>query len=124
MNKLNMVEKKLNQSNLLLAEVLKRNGISRLRLTSGVNSIASGYSATRTIMPLLYRNKNLESIMSKNGIALERHHFSRPQNNCCEHFYDWLTLNTKESSWERSHSVILALQREGETCLSVISIFS
>lgn len=97
MNKLNMVEKKLNQSNLLLAEVLKRNGISRLRLTSGVNSIASGYSATRTIMPLLYRNKNLESIMSKNGIALERHHFSRPQNNCCEHFYDWLTLNTKES---------------------------
>lgn len=97
MDKFNKAERKLNESNNLLAKVLKRNGISKLRLTSGVNSIASGYSMTRTIMPLLYRNKTIEPIMNINDIELERYHFSRAQNNCDEHFYDWLILNTKES---------------------------
>ncbi len=72
-------------------------GVKRLKLTSLGNSIASGYSCVRTIKPLLYRNESIQEIMDINGIALERYHFARAQNNNDEHIYSWLTTNIKES---------------------------
>lgn len=94
MNKIIERQKRLNTQ---LARLFQLHHIKKFRVTSLGNSIASGYSMTRTIKPLLIRNESLESIMSSFDIALDRHQFARPQNNCDEHIFEWLVSNVKET---------------------------
>lgn len=94
MEKLLIKQQKLNKK---LAIFFKKHSIKNFRLISLGNSIASGYSMTRTIKPLLLRNESLETIMKDNGIHLERHNFARAQNNNDEHFFEYLVTNMKES---------------------------
>ena len=80
-----------------LAQLFESNGITNFRLTSLGNSIAFGYSMTRTTMPLLLRNYTLDEVMKGHDITLDRHSFSRSQNNNDEHVYDWIMTNIKET---------------------------
>ena len=82
-----------NEKNMKLAEKLSNSGVKNLRITSAGNSIASGYSMTRTIKPLLLRNESLKEEMEKKNITLEVHNFSRAQNNNDEHVFEWLIAN-------------------------------
>ena len=91
-------QEKLNEK---LANILKNNGIKNLYLTSYGNSIASGYSIIRTIKPLLIRNISIDSVMKDNDISLEKHSFSRSQNNNDDHLFEWLVSNIKESEINR-----------------------
>ena len=52
---------------------------------------------TRTTMPLLLRNYTLDKVMKGHDITLDRHSFSRSQNNNDEHVYDWIMTNIKET---------------------------
>lgn len=92
--KLIEVQQVLNEN---LADIMNKNGISKVRLTSFGNSIASGYSMVRTTKPLLLRNESLGQIMINSGISLDIHHFARAQNNNDERLYEWLINNIKES---------------------------
>lgn len=83
----------LQKNNELLAEVLKKNGIKKLNLTSLGNSIASGYSAHRTIKPLLYRNESLNEVMKAHDIHVETYHFARAQNNSDDKIFNWVNSN-------------------------------
>lgn len=96
MENINIIKKQI-KLNSRLAKIMSKNGISRLRLTSFGNSIASGYSFVRTIKPLIYRNGSLEKILKKSGIVLDIHHFARNQNNNDEKLFEWLQTNIKES---------------------------
>lgn len=96
MKKTDIIKKQI-KLNSKLAKIMTENGISKLRLTSFGNSIASGYSFIRTIKPLLYRNGSLEKILQKSGIVLDIHHFARNQNNNDEKLFEWLQTNIKES---------------------------
>ena len=89
------------EKNNRLSLILKMNGISKLVMTSLGNSIASGYSMTRMIKPLLMRNETLEKMLLNQGIILERHSFARAQNNSDEHIYDWVMSNVKESDMNK-----------------------
>lgn len=84
-----------------LADLFLRKGITNFRLTSLGNSISSGYSMTRTTMPLLLRNYTLDQVMKSKGISLERHTFARAQNNNDEHVFDWIVTNLKESQMHK-----------------------
>lgn len=96
MKKTDIIKKQI-KLNSKLAKIMTENGISKLRLTSFGNSIASGYSFIRTIKPLLYRNGSLEKILQKSGVILDIHHFARSQNNNDEKLFEWLQTNIKES---------------------------
>lgn len=96
MKKTDIIKKQI-KLNSKLAKIMTENGISKLRLTSFGNSIASGYSFIRTIKPLLYRNGSLEKILQKSGIVLDIHHFARNQNNNDDKLFEWLQTNIKES---------------------------
>lgn len=87
-------QKELNSK---LVDLFQKNGIKKFRLISLGNSIGSGYSAVRTLKPLLLRNESLNMIMNNNGIDLDIHHFARAQNNNDEHIFEWLSSNVKES---------------------------
>lgn len=86
----NLKQKILNRR---LRDLLKRNGITNLNLTSVGNSIASGYSMNSTIKPLLFRNESLKGIMDDGNICLSVCHFARAQNNCDEHINEWFVGN-------------------------------
>lgn len=86
----NLKQKMLNRR---LRDLLKRNGITNLNLTSVGNSIASGYSMNSTIKPLLFRNESLKGIMDDGNICLSVCHFARAQNNCDEHINEWFVGN-------------------------------
>ena len=45
-------------------DLFQKNGIKKFRLISLGNSIGSGYSAVRTLKPLLLRNESLNMIMN------------------------------------------------------------
>lgn len=96
MKKTDIIKKQI-KLNSKLAKIMTENGISKLRLTSFGNSIASGYSFIRTIKPLLYRNGSLEKILQKSGVVLDIHHFARNQNNNDEKLFEWLQTNIKET---------------------------
>lgn len=96
MKKTDIIKKQV-KLNSKLAQIMTENSISKLRLTSFGNSIASGYSFIRTIKPLLYRNGSLEKILQKSGVVLDIHHFARNQNNNDEKLFEWLQTNIKES---------------------------
>jgi hypothetical protein len=83
--------------NIELGEELHRSGISKLKLTTFGNSIANGYACVRTAKPLLLRNETLEVILGEEGVDLEKHNFSRAQNNCDDHLLSWLVNNVKEA---------------------------
>lgn len=93
--------KRQEQINETLANLFQSYGISNFRLTSLGNSISSGYSMTRTTMPLLLRNYSLKRIMEEHDITLDRHNFARSQNNNDEHVFDWILNNTKETAMNR-----------------------
>ena len=80
-----------------LAQLFKENNITKFNLTSVGNSIASGYSMVRTLMPMLLRNTSISETMTENGIDLSIRHFARAQDNNDEHIFNWLTTNIKES---------------------------
>ena len=89
--------KKLEKQNKKMVEMLKRNNISKINLTSIGNSIATGYSAIDTIKPLLKRNESLKKQLEKDGIDYNCYSFARPQNNNDEHLLNWLIKNIKLS---------------------------
>lgn len=93
-NKVLTNQRKLNEK---LAGLFKEEGITKFNLTSVGNSIASGYSMVRTLMPLLLRNTTIEQIMTENGVEISIRHFARAQDNNDEHIFNWLTTNIKES---------------------------
>ena len=93
---------KLNES---LAEVLSNDKITSLKMTSIGNSIASGYSMTGIIKPLLFRNDSLLSVMEEHDIVLVRKHFARCQNNNDEHIAGWVIRNIKESDIHQMNRV-------------------
>ena len=80
-----------------LALALRDMGITKLRLISMGNSIASGYSIVRTTKPLLLRNESLKEILNKHGVVVRTHHFARAQNNNDKRVNDWFKDNIKES---------------------------
>ena len=88
------IQRKLN---LELGEILRQNGITKLNLTSVGNSIASGYSMVRTLMPMLLRNTTIQTDMSKNRVEVSIRHFARAQDNNDEHIFEWLIENIKQS---------------------------
>ena len=96
-SKLERIVKLQEVLNTKLADVLKENGITNLRLTSVGNSIASGYSMVRTVKPLLLRNESIDKILSNFNIMLARYIFARAQNNNDEHVNEWLGNNTNMS---------------------------
>lgn len=89
--------KKLEKQNKKLIEMLKRNNISKINLTSIGNSIATGYSIIDTIKPLLKRNNSLKKQLEKAEIKYNCYSFARPQNNNDEHLLNWLIKNIKLS---------------------------
>lgn len=93
--------KKLEKQNKKMVEMLKRNNISKINLTSIGNSIATGYSAIDTIKPLLKRNESLKKQLEKDGINYNCYSFARPQNNNDEHLLNWLIKNIKLSEVNR-----------------------
>lgn len=91
-------QKLLNQE---LASFFKLNGIKNFKMVSLGNSIAAGYSTTRTIKPLLFRNETIETIMKESDIDIEMYHFARAQNNNDEHVFEWLVSNITESDMHK-----------------------
>ncbi len=83
----------LNKKNIRLSEILKRNGIKNLKLTSLGNSIASGYSAYRDLKPLLYRNESLKETMRVHDVDVDVYHFARAQNNSDDKIFNWVNSN-------------------------------
>ena len=83
--------------NIKLGKTLAKQGISKLRLINVGNSIASGYSTTRTTKPLFLRNESLQEDLDHYGVSLDYHSFARPQNNCDEHILEWFINNSSES---------------------------
>ena len=83
--------------NTKLAELFKENGITKFRITSVGNSIATGYSMVRTTKPLLCRNESLEEILATGKIYLDRHSFARAQNNNDEAIFNWYITDKPES---------------------------
>lgn len=86
----------LYKNNEMLSQILQKNNINQLVLTSLGNSIASGYSYMSTTKPLLYRDETIETIMATKNITLNRYHFARYANNNDEHIFSWLTKNISE----------------------------
>ena len=87
-----------------LASTLEKDKIHTLQLISLGNSIATGYSMSRSSKPLLLRNETIEEIMKNHGITLTRKQFSRGQNNNDEHILEWLQENVTEeiiNEWNR-----------------------
>lgn len=80
-----------------LGILFKKNNIKKFRLISLGNSIASGYSASRTIKPLFLRNEDLKNVMNSYDITFDHCNFARAQNNGDEHIFEWLVTNIKES---------------------------
>lgn len=87
--------------NLYLAELFSKLNIEKVQLTSIGNSIASGYSAIKTIKPLLLRNDSIEKIMGLFDIQCSRDHFARAQNNNDEHIFNWIISDIKLSEIHR-----------------------
>lgn len=86
-----------NDLNVKLSKMFAENGIGQFRLINVGNSIASGYSTTRTTKPLFLRNELLKDTLEDYGIDFDYHSFARPQNNCDEHFFEWFINNVRES---------------------------
>jgi len=92
---------KLENQNEKFIEMLKRNDITTVNLTSLGNSIATGYSVNSIIKPLLKRNESLETILECSGIKFNSYSFARAQDNNDEHILDWIVNNIKQSEINR-----------------------
>lgn len=95
--KLILITKKLDKINSKFVEMLKRNNIKNINLTSFGNSIATGFAINDDIYPLLKRNKNLEEQLTNSDINNIYRSYARAQDNNDEHLLDWLVNNIKES---------------------------
>lgn len=92
---------KLEKQNEKFVEMLKKNGITEVNLTSLGNSIATGYSMNSIIKPLLKRNERLENSLKSNNIKINFYSFARAQDNNDEHILDWILNNIKQSEINR-----------------------
>lgn len=95
--KLILITKKLDKINSKFVEMLKRNNIKNINLTSFGNSIATGFAINDDIYPLLKRNKNLEEQLTNSDVNNIYRSYARAQDNNDEHLLDWLVNNIKES---------------------------
>jgi len=92
--KVELAQKSLGEVNTLFIELMNKNGVKRVNLTSVGNSIATGYSMNDSIKPLLLRNQDL---VDKCNFDLNLRAYARAQDNNDEHIYDWLINNVKQS---------------------------
>ena len=72
-----------------------------LLLTTLGNSISTGFSFNDINGPLLDRDKFLEISAKIWGIDLEKHKFSRSENNSDQHVFDWIINNISEDELDR-----------------------
>lgn len=96
--RLEIVKKSLEQSNDELIKLLEIYDIEKINLTSVGNSIATGYSMSDCIKPLLLRNDDL---LSKLNGRISIYSFARAQDNNDEHIYNWLISNKRQSEINR-----------------------
>lgn len=89
--------KKMKDTDLEFVSMLKNQQINKVNFTSLGNSIASGFSLSHKIKPLLKRNVLLENILKENKIECNMFNFCRPQDNNDEHILDWIINNRKIS---------------------------
>jgi len=87
----------LTEENKKLVDLLKDLNIEKLNMTSVGNSIASGYSVSDSIKPLLSRNESLYEMLENNNIKSELNIFARCQNNREDKSLSYMFNNTKKS---------------------------
>ena len=118
----------LQTSNEKLAETLKFIGINKLILTSMGNSIATGYSISDIIKPLIFRNETLEETMNNQSIDIQTYNFSRAQDNNDDRVLQWLITNIKQSEINKQNHVDfghskISMERSGITDSDVAKFF-
>lgn len=83
------IDSDLSQANDEFINIVNENDLDNIEMIAVGNSISNGYSLKDDIVPLLLRNDDLITKLDNNSIEYSFYSFSRPEDNCDRHIYNY-----------------------------------
>lgn len=92
--KVELAQKSLSEVNTQFIELMNKNGVKNVNLSSFGNSIATGFSFNDSLIPLLKRN---EDLVERADFDLNLRAYSRAQDNCDGKTFHYLNSNITQA---------------------------